>query len=512
MNERQRIMDLVKKGVLSTEEALDLLEEMAKNKDEAQIQKDDAKLNAEKQAEQQTDADEAFEQATKDKSSADKQRLEEMLDELATNANKASAELDEINAEIKGIKAEITEKREELMQIDTREELDEITEEDYARRGELKEEINDLQASLDELTEERSRLEEKLKSIRKDQWNQTKEKWNEKIDIPEDWKEQAGETWNQFGGKMAEAGNHLGDFLKKTFDSVSETVNENVEWKDINLHVPGVSTTKFEKTFEFPQTNASILDIKIANGSMTFNMWDEPDIKIDAKIKLYGKMDAATPEEAFEQRSQIKEDDEHLSFQVPNKRIRCDLVFNLPRRIYDHISVKSLNGTINIEELDVKDIYLKTTNGQIDISTINATMLEIEGVHGAINVSNGTINDAVIETVNGNVTMGATPQNTGVSIVNGDIRLTMNEDRANRLNAHSVNGNIKAAFPTQLGLEATAKTNLGTINSRLTNYEVVRQKDERTNQLLHFRRRQDAIAQVDLSTTTGNIYLKDAGK
>ncbi|KFN90836.1 hypothetical protein TMUPMC115_1729 [Tetragenococcus muriaticus PMC-11-5] len=512
MNERQRIMDLVKKGVLSTEEALDLLEETAKNKDEAQIQKDDAKLNAQKQAEQQTDAEEAFEQATKEKSSAEKQRLEDMLDELATNANKASAELDEINAEIKGIKAEITEKREELMQIDTQEELDEITEDDYARRGEIKEEISDLQASLDELNEERTRLEEKLKSIRKDQWNQTKEKWNEKIEIPEDWKEQAGETWNQFGGKTAEAGNHLGDFLKKTFDSVSETVNENVEWKDVNLHVPGVSTTKFEKTFEFPQTNASILDIKVANGSMTFHMWDEPDVKIEAKIKLYGKMDAATPEEAFEQRSQIKEDDEHLSFQVPNKRIRCDLVFYLPRRTYDHISVKSLNGTINIEELDVKDIYLKTTNGQINISSINATMLEIEGVHGAINVSNGIINDAVIETVNGNVTMSTTPQNTGVSIVNGDIRLTMNENRANRLNAHSVNGNIKAAFPTQLGLEATAKTNLGTINSRLSNYEVVRQKDERTNQLLHFRRKQDTIAQIDLSTTTGNIYLKDSGK
>lgn len=46
---------------------------------------------------------------------------------------------------------------------------------------------------------------------------------------------------------MTEAGNQLGDFLKKTFDNVSETVNENVEWKDINLHVPGVSTTKFEK-------------------------------------------------------------------------------------------------------------------------------------------------------------------------------------------------------------------------------------------------------------------------
>ncbi|MDN6639366.1 MAG: daptomycin-sensing surface protein LiaX [Tetragenococcus sp.] len=512
MNERQRIMDLVKKGVLSTDEALDLLEEAAKEKDEAQIQKEGAKLNAQKQAEQQTDTEETFEQATKEKNEENKKHLEDILDELATNANKASAELDEVNAEIKGIKEEIEEKREKLMQIDTQEELDEVNAEGQTRREELRDEISDLQNSLNELTSERSRLEEKLKTIRKDQWNQTKEKWNEKIDLPDDWKEQAGETWNQFGGKMAEAGNHLGDFLKKTFDNVSDTVNENVEWKDINLHVPGVSTTKFEKTFEFPQTGASILDIKVANGSMTFNMWDEPDIRIDAKIKLYGKMDAATPEEAFEQRSQIIEDEEHLSFQVPNKRIRCDLVFNLPRRIYDHISVKSLNGAININELDVKDIYLKTTNGQIDIDSINATMLEIEGVHGAINVAKGSIIDSVIETVNGNVTMSATPQNIGISIVNGDIRLTMSETKVNRLDAHSVNGNIKVAFPPQLGLEATAKTSLGTINSRLTDYEVVRQKDERTNQLLHLRRKQEDIAQVDLSTTTGNIYLKDSDK
>lgn len=39
MNERERILDLVKKGVLSTEEALDLLEGMAKAKDEKQINK-----------------------------------------------------------------------------------------------------------------------------------------------------------------------------------------------------------------------------------------------------------------------------------------------------------------------------------------------------------------------------------------------------------------------------------------------------------------------------------------
>jgi DUF4097 and DUF4098 domain-containing protein YvlB len=48
MNERERVLDLVKKGVLSTEEALDLLEGMAKAKDENQINKAAAEVSADK--------------------------------------------------------------------------------------------------------------------------------------------------------------------------------------------------------------------------------------------------------------------------------------------------------------------------------------------------------------------------------------------------------------------------------------------------------------------------------
>ena len=46
MNERERILDLVKKGVLSTEEALDLLESMATARDEKQIKKASESIHA----------------------------------------------------------------------------------------------------------------------------------------------------------------------------------------------------------------------------------------------------------------------------------------------------------------------------------------------------------------------------------------------------------------------------------------------------------------------------------
>ena len=521
MNERERILDLVKKGVLSTEEALDLLEGIAKAKDETQIQKAAEEVCLEKKEEQDNwmdelekfDIDGAFsegEEAFRQKEEQDKKDFEQILDKLATEANYTSAELDEVNAEIQGLQIEQKDIQEKLMELNTKEELDANEEADLEQRQALEAELVELEESMDQLTEERMTLEAKLKEIRQNQWEQKKEKFSKKIDLPDDWKEQATDTLNQVGDKMTEAGVYLGKFLKKTFQNVSETVNDNVEWKDINLRVPGVSSQKFEKTYEFPATEASLLDVKVANGNVEFNVWDEPTVKAVAKVKLYGKMDAVSPEAAFEERSHIEVDDEHISFQIPNKRVRCDLVFYLPKRVYDHVSIKLLNGNITITELEVKDIYTKTTNGNMDIAKMDASMLEIEGVNGNIRIAEGEILDAIIETVNGNVTMTATPQNVGISIVHGDIRLTLREEGLRRLNVNSVNGNVKVALPATLGLEGTAKTSLGAIHSRLSEYDVVRQKKERTNQLLQFRRLTDDMAQIDLSTTTGNIYLKDA--
>jgi DUF4097 and DUF4098 domain-containing protein YvlB len=485
MNERERILDLVKKGVLSTEEALDLLEGMAKAKDEKQINKAAAEVTADKNATSPFDDtendDEMFtfdgEEKLRQNEAQDKENLEKILDGLATEANQASAELDEINAEILGVKEELKEAQETLMQLNTKAEL-----------------------------------EAKLKNIRKDQWSQTKEKISQKLDIPEDWKEQATDTINQVSEKMVDASTHFGHFLKKTVRAVTDSVNDNMEWKDINLKVPGVAATKFEHTFSYDETAATLIDVKLANGNVSFQLWDEPGVKVDAKIKLYGKMDAAEPFDAFEARSQINVDDERISFQIPNKRIRADLVFYLPKRTYDHVAVKLLNGNVTFNELDAKDVYTKSTNGNIDFRKVNASMLEIEGVNGTITVQEGEILDAIIETVNGDVTLTATPQNTGISLVNGNIRVTYKEETVQKLNASSVNGNVKVALPAGIGFEGIAKTSLGSINNRLSDMEVVREKKERLNQLLQFRRVADKVAQIDLSTTTGNVFIKDTDK
>ena len=533
MKERERVLELVKKGILTSEEALILLENMATEKDEKQIEKAAEKVdtqnigttNKEDQVADLMDALEkgesegptvdSFEENTKDSAEKDRENLERILDELATKANRASAELDEVNAEIAGIKEEIKEVAEEIGTLDTKEELDALTEDEQVQRKDLHVLLAQLEEKLATQSTEKTALEEELKNIRKEQWkgqwNDTKEKVSSQFS--EEWKDQATDTFNQVGGKVAEVGGQVGEFLKKTFNSFSDTMNDNVEWKDIKMKVPGVATTKFEHEFNYPNPQASLIDVKVANGTVVFKTWDQEDVKVEAKIKLYGKMAGDSPMEAFLERSDIDVDDETISFQVPNKRVKADLTFYLPKRTYDHVSVKLLNGNVLVEELTAKDVYTKSTNGTITFKKIDATMLEIEGVNGEIKVLEGTILDNIIETVNGDVSISAAPESLSVSLINGDIRITAKEKTLRRVEASSANGNIKLALPNDLGVEGQVKTNLGSINSRLTDIEVVREKKDRGNQQLHFRRvLEESMAQINASTTTGSIFLKDTDK
>lgn len=533
MKERERVLELVKKGILTSEEALILLENMATEKDEKQIEKAAEKVdtqnigttNKEDQVADLMDALEKgesegptvdlFEENTQDSAEKDRENLERILDELATKANRASAELDEVNAEIAGIKEEIKEVVEEIGTLDTKEELDALTEDEQVQRKDLHVLLAQLEEKLATQSTKKTALEEELKNIRKEQWkgqwNDTKEKVSSQFS--EEWKDQATDTFNQVGGKVAEVGGQVGEFLKKTFNSFSDTMNDNVEWKDIKMKVPGVATTKFEHEFNYPNPQASLIDVKVANGTVVFKTWDQEDVKVEAKIKLYGKMAGDSPMEAFLERSDIDVDDETISFQVPNKRVKADLTFYLPKRTYDHVSVKLLNGNVLVEELTAKDVYTKSTNGTITFKKIDATMLEIEGVNGEIKVLEGTILDNIIETVNGDVSISAAPESLSVSLINGDIRITAKEKTLRRVEASSANGNIKLALPNDLGVEGQVKTNLGSINSRLTDIEVVREKKDRGNQQLHFRRvLEESMAQINASTTTGSIFLKDTDK
>ena len=203
MNERQRILELVKKGILSTEEGLDLLESMAKAKDEAQIKQAADKVDS-YHRDQATNLVDEWEtgQDTEEAKGSEKQDLEDLeayFDDLATEANQISARIDEINQKKNELKAALHEKQEVLMELDTKEELDTLSEEDDDIREAVEDEIDDLKEKIAKLEEKVAEEEEELKNVQDNQSENRKERNRTRFDIPDDLKDQASETFSQVG-------------------------------------------------------------------------------------------------------------------------------------------------------------------------------------------------------------------------------------------------------------------------------------------------------------------------
>lgn len=484
MNERERILDLVKQGVITSQEALVLLENLDKAKtvvDSHQAETPQPDVDQNTQTEQ-----------------PDENENEAELSALNTQIAEVAGSLDAATAQDKAIAAKISANNEQIIVLDTMEDLDTLTEAKYQERGDLKQENNELKAQREALAAQIDQYKDQLADLNRQKRALTKQHFTDKV-LPDDWQDQAKDALNDLGKTMESAGNQFTNLFKKTMNNVLD----NVDWKDVTVKVPGLATEKFNHTFTYPDTQASVLDLKVANGDVTLRPWDQEDIQVDATIKLFGKMDGATPLESFLDRSHIDVNDDHFVFQVPNRRIQADLIISLPRRTYDHVNVRLLNGGVQMQDLKGKDFYVKNANGDLSFGNLTATMLETQGVNGSLKVNGGDIHDLMFETVNGDIKLHTTPKKANLQTVNGTVRLTLDHD-FDQLTASSVNGNVKLAAPQSVALSGEVKTRFGMVKSRMSNQDV-----EPNSKHVTLDRPGTGVGHVEITTTSGNIQLKD---
>ncbi|RWZ62412.1 PspC domain-containing protein [Lacticaseibacillus paracasei] len=491
MNERERILDLVKKGVISSEEALVLLENLAKRQGSQQAASPADNTAPEETSETPNTDDE---HATSDTD------RNEALTELNTEIAEAAGALDAATAQVTTIGKQIDANNEQIIVLDTMEDLEALSPEKYQKRGDLKQENQKLTDQLAELKGQIESLKANLAGLRHQKHDLERKKLGDKI-LNDDWQKDARDAFSEFGKNLGDATTQLGGFVKDTVNNVLD----NVDWKNVTITVPGLATEKFDHVFDFPDSQATILDVKVANGDVKFKTWDQPGIQVAAAIKLYGKMDAASPLDAFKDRSRIDVTDDHFSFQVPNKRVQADLVISLPKRSYDHVAVRLLNGSADLNGITGKDFYVKSTNGQMNFTHVDGVMIESEGVNGSIKVQGGHTHDLLLTTVNGDVSVDADPATAALKTVNGTVRATYHTDFTT-LEGTSMNGNVKVAVPSSIALNGEVRTHFGSIKSRLSEVAEPAKGIKR----LELTRPGTGSSEMKLNTTSGNIQLKDS--
>ncbi len=161
MGERERILELVREGVLSVDEALDLLERLAdkeSKKSEArdfvsedifEKKADSVEIDVEEEPKETPSFEEIEETSTADESDEfaetdeEKEQVEEELEDLANELNQYSVKIDAINEEITEKKAEISEIETELTERKAT-----MNESYYSKKKELEDKMINLQKEI----------------------------------------------------------------------------------------------------------------------------------------------------------------------------------------------------------------------------------------------------------------------------------------------------------------------------------------------------------------------------
>ncbi|MDR2833051.1 MAG: hypothetical protein LBV67_04980, partial [Streptococcaceae bacterium] len=294
MNEKDRVLELIKKGIISTEEGLVLLEKL-EGKEEAKV--------------------------------------EEPIGDSVAHL------IPELNPE-----AAVEEKVETV----EKEELEQVSFSDF--------EVPEDEFVADEEEEAKTGASEFDKEQLKEALNQ------------------AGEALKDASKQIKPYAANIGQIIADAFGSVKTTLNDNVDWKNVSVKVPKLTSTNFYTEMEYPANMATIIDIQSTNGEIKLVNGSDDKVLIKVNGKIYGAFEGQVEDE-FKKRSEFNVTDEKIEIKIPNKFIRADLVVELPSRLYDLVSIKSLNGNLEIADLTAGDIYASSTNGAINMHPKKASML-----------------------------------------------------------------------------------------------------------------------------------------
>lgn len=546
MNEKERIIELVKQNVISMEEALDLLEAAANNEavsvqesyDETYTTQEDipAQEQESERTERSFDADlnevvgnvvntskdlaknitEYFNKnyAKQDQPDADVEVSEEEKPTEPSEEEKQAAaqQIVEIDQRIAEINSEFDKRSEMLLiskqrlrEIEIFAELDGLTPEMEAQKLDLEQKKAEQEDKIAQLQAEKTELQQQKEALG---WKKSSHKTDDFKAFFNESSERFSEAATQFGKEASREGKKLGRFITDQ----SKSFVENFNLKDVNLsfQVPWVKTVVENYQLTYVMTDINRLEVEIYNGSVELLPHEGEELLIDAQVKFHGNHDEIS-QARFEELSTITSQDGKFSFKINSAKISVDASMKVPRRDYETIRVNLLNGDVKVNDLTTNHIIIKNKNGDMHLNNVKAHDSEFDLLNGDIIVSNSPIDALVMKNLNGDIRVDGYVNNLSADSINSNLYLSKRDASEANLKIKTVSGDIKLSLPKELNIDVNAKTSNGSVLSRLTNLNV--HETHNNQKQAEYQRIASTEANTitaELSSTTGNIYLKDS--
>jgi len=313
---------------------------------------------------------------------------------------------------------------------------------------------------------------------------------------------------NHANNEDAEEGFQFNATREKILDFVNSAVKKIKEFE-----FPFNQSVEFPHVFQQPEAEFTQIDIDVANGHVEIKPWDQPDTRVECQAKVYRKDQRDDARSFFIENSYFSVENKRLRFSTQSKWMKVDTVVYVPRSTYEKAIIRTFNGRITAEKLDVQDFKTKTANGKISLHDMITDKLEAETANGKITIQNSKAKRLAAETMNGQIDVVGSYHIVDLQSFNGNVHCTL-KNQADTVHVKAVTGNINLFLPDGCGVEGECKSNFGSIKIELDDVETISEKKDIAQKQISFKKsgETEELTRVFADTKTGSVNIKKVEK
>lgn len=297
-------------------------------------------------------------------------------------------------------------------------------------------------------------------------------------------------------------GNKLGDLVERFISKVKDI--------DLDFDFSFANMPKVEKVLVGTPPMSGIIDLTTVNGKVEITGWDQPEyrIEISGAIRAEDQIEANA---ILNEILHFEETPTSLTLGVEQRRgTKLSLEVYLPKQLLNDLKVKTSNGSIEIENMNLDGAKLETNNGAINLERIQSSGLYCETSNGRITIEDGDVDELYAKTSNGQVRVEGTMSKVKCYTSNGSIRYTLHEAREGELDFDTTNGSIEVKLPIEgLAVNGELSTSFGSLDCTLPKMEITSASKEIAHRHLRFKSTDDPGTRfaVKCKTTNGGIRI-----
>jgi len=257
--------------------------------------------------------------------------------------------------------------------------------------------------------------------------------------------------------------------------------------KEFDVSSPFGDKFEFTHREELTAENVENVIVELPNGNFSLETCEGDNFQIICKVKapLLNDNEEETRNHFLEQ-FVVKSEEGSLRILSQLKLVQVNVQLLVPKEKLDKLSVRLMNGSVALQDIELDQLKLKTLNGAIKGSKLVFAKAEVDSSNGSIELTDVRGKDLEAETLNGRVYLDGALDEVEAKSINGHVVVTTCSSNSSKIKAHTVAGAVEIYVPRTMSLSGKIVTNFGKVDVGIQDTSKIETQDQFLTKVVRF--------------------------